>query len=105
MTDAIKPCPFCGEVEDAQPCGTGDEYDTSPQFFVACMCGASAIPCDTEDEAVRAWNNRAPLATDEELRVLQDVVIREAEDAARIGVYSSRAATLSALERRLRGVE
>ena len=132
---ALKPCPFCRKDRYAQPCGTGEDYDSSPDFFVGCsFCGANGPLQPTEANAVRLWNTRPPLASDEELRVLQcavDDAYAEARRYAEAHRYWSdccltgspppvsarvhaalatisaqrRSATLSALERRLRGVE
>ena len=52
----LKPCPFCGDdgIEIHDGLG-GDE-----QLAVICfMCGSSGGYCDTEAEAIAAWNRRA----------------------------------------------
>lgn len=100
---ALKPCPFCGA--DAS-----QHYD-----FVSCSTNCVATECSTIDCAVSAWNTRPPLATEEELQALRDASGDLTDEADRLwrmplqamGVETlrSRAAILSALERRLRGVE
>jgi len=53
--DKLKSCPFCGSDEAV----SRQEYSPIPMFFVGCdNCGASASYCDTQGEAVEAWNER-----------------------------------------------
>lgn len=52
MGGKIKPCPFCG----------GETYidnDTNDIFVIVCdECYSEGTPCDTEAEAIEAWNKR-----------------------------------------------
>ena len=58
MSD-LKPCPFCGgEAEVMHTGGIGCSNDTFS--IVECVrCWAKTAFCDTEAEAVKAWNTRA----------------------------------------------
>jgi len=58
MTEELKPCPFCGEDAEIP------DYRTSGlrtvEWFIQCQrCPAVIECCDTEKEAVKAWNARA----------------------------------------------
>lgn len=56
----LKPCPFCGNDELKAVClvpgflnYTGKDTD----YYVKCYgCGVSITPCETETEAIEAWN-------------------------------------------------
>lgn len=115
---ALKPCPFCKSADGVDLAGTGVDYATSPNFYASCMgCGMNGPLGFSEADAVARWNalTHPPLATDVELEALLDAsgdLTDEAERLRRMplramGVETlrSRAAVLSALERRLRGVE
>ena len=53
----LKPCPFCGEKP--RPAATGF-YPDPPVYYIYCDgCGASGRMCNTEKEAIAAWNRRA----------------------------------------------
>lgn len=52
MRENLKPCPFCGSEEVIMEDGYG-------LFYVRCAdCGASASYCETDEEAISAWNER-----------------------------------------------
>ena len=62
----LKPCPFCGDKK-APNVMPDEEIDGSDngQFVVCCSmcfggCGATSGYCDTEEEAIEAWNRRTP---------------------------------------------
>lgn len=114
---ALKPCPFCGAVDGVDLGVDGYDYEASPDYFAHCGgCGMNGPLDGDEAEAAARWDAlpRHPLATDEELRVLQLAVLcayseaRMGEDwSGALGAISDQriAAVLSALERRLRGVD
>ena len=60
MSNDLKPCPFCG--------GKAEMYRLADGCGVQCAnraCGVVAhiVPCDTEEEAVAVWNQRAGAET------------------------------------------
>lgn len=59
MQDELKACPFCG---DRGPEITGD-FTNGLKIYIACTagsdCTATGPACDTEAEAITAWNTRA----------------------------------------------
>ena len=69
LTDAgvLVPCPWCGRAPDV-------EYDTMEPFewTVICPeCGVYHSCCDTEEQARLAWNTRAPILSESELKKLE----------------------------------
>ena len=51
MTDTLKPCPFCD--------GTAKIAKGEIEFWAYCPhCGAKTESCETEQEALKAWNTR-----------------------------------------------
>jgi hypothetical protein len=48
----INKCPFCGEEDADVDCDFNDEM----VYFIVCVCGAMSMNCDTEEEAIIAWN-------------------------------------------------
>ena len=55
MTEDLKPCRFCGARN------THHSSNGVANHFVECdECGASGPACETEDEAIAAWNQRTP---------------------------------------------
>ena len=69
LTEAgvLLPCPFCNG-------NAGIEYDTLEpyQFVVYCQnCGVYEGAHDTEKEARRAWNTRAPILSAAEMKMLE----------------------------------
>lgn len=68
MTEALKPCPFCGEQQPPHD-------DTS---WVHCLgCGAESGWRPTGDEAIAAWNARADLVDPAAIR---EAALREAAE-------------------------
>ena len=70
LTEAgvLLPCPFCGG--DAMM-----EYDTMEPFEWAAFCGdCGVMPTTSEDEQVvrLAWNTRAPILIESELKKLEE---------------------------------
>ena len=64
----LVPCPFCNGSADI-------EYDTiEPYQFVAyCQnCGVYEGTYDTEKQARLAWNTRAPILSESELKKLEE---------------------------------
>ena len=64
MTEALKPCPFCGHPAYADP-ATWRVFGqrTGHEYAVACsFCEATAPADDNKNLAVIAWNRRAALA-------------------------------------------
>lgn len=56
MTE-LKPCPFCGGEAELVIDGTDD----CPCIWVQCKNGCCSIRfCETEAEAIEAWNKRVP---------------------------------------------
>lgn len=58
MSEELKPCPFCGSKEVYR--GTFALGPNMPwNFNIKCMdCFAEGPICDTEQEAISAWNRR-----------------------------------------------
>jgi Lar family restriction alleviation protein len=55
MSAELKPCPFCGGK------AYRDRVDDKPLFWVACLeCGIDGRICESEPEAITAWNRRPP---------------------------------------------
>lgn len=80
MSEELKPCPFCGKtqakdgkfgvgVAATQGMNERGEYvEEGRQWSVICSgCGSScSLYCDTEAEAIAAWNRRAAPTTEGE---------------------------------------
>ena len=75
MSEALKPCPFCG--------GPAVIFDEGICYEAHCKCGIDLmIHAGDMDGAVAAWNRRAPSPSQEEALAL----VRKAalEEAARV---------------------
>jgi Lar family restriction alleviation protein len=62
--ETLAPCPFCGNGPHADGkwgVGVGGD-EAGKEFGVICSgCGASSsLTCESESEAIAAWNRRAP---------------------------------------------
>ena len=71
LTEAgvLVPCPFCGGEAMV-------EYDTIEPFEYAVFCGdCGVMPTTSEDEQVArlAWNTRAPILSESELKKLEEI--------------------------------
>ncbi|MCP1202744.1 Lar family restriction alleviation protein [Acetobacter oryzoeni] len=55
MNEKLKPCPFC-HYDDAQ---VTDGDETGLEFAWCPKCNAQGSSCETQDEAITAWNTRA----------------------------------------------
>lgn len=71
MSDELKPCPFCGKLHH-------EVSDYKPVYRVECtFCGARTGNYNSEQEAIKAWNERVePTFTLDEL----DVTRRDVRD-------------------------
>lgn len=58
MSEELKPCPFCGASVTAQET---DDGPVRPVSVICGECGASSDIHNTADEAIAAWNRRAPM--------------------------------------------
>lgn len=56
----LKPCPFCGSDMDGFVTGFDGSTHESGHLFIECDCGAMGPRGRTIEEAVAAWNRRAP---------------------------------------------
>ena len=70
LTDAgvLLKCPFCGGNAMV-------EYDTMEPFEYAVFCGdCGVVPAASEDEQLArlAWNTRAPILSESELKKLEE---------------------------------
>ena len=82
----LKPCPFCGEMENMKPWTTRFNMDTGMQtdWMCGCKCGIQTHNLyQTKEDAIEAWNTRAPSArwvsVDERLPDIHEVVLTYAE--------------------------
>lgn len=91
MTDALKPCPFCGNagsgpIEDALHVSEMDMQGTwkaSYAYSVQCdKCTATMGYSESEEEAIAAWNNRADTATPAPADPLADERVRNLRGCA-----------------------
>ena len=66
MSDKLKPCPFCGKLHH-------EVSDYKPVYRVECtFCGAKTGNCNSEQEAIDAWNSRVlPTFTPDELDAIK----------------------------------
>ena len=55
MEREVKNCPFCGSDEGFL---TVMVYDRNIFSVKCCECGAESGKCETEKEAIEAWNRR-----------------------------------------------
>lgn len=57
MSEALKPCPFCGDTPELSSIGDG-------WFYIGCdntFCAMTVkVQCLSKTEPVRIWNRRAP---------------------------------------------
>lgn len=60
MTDALKPCPFCGPGNSVPGLWFDDTTNAYRVNCGACGSGTGFKPGWTEAEAIAAWNRRAP---------------------------------------------
>lgn len=119
MTNTLKSCPFCG--------GTANIAKGQIEFWIYCPhCGAQMEPCETEQEAIKAWNARTigddgakyeptsyscracKNATDKEIKYLRDTlekIIGETKDCERRLPGSSFVAIRIYAEKALKGDE
>jgi len=62
MEKGLKPCPFCGDVNDLEYESWNAWYFSEgldEDISVRCAnCGAFGPPCNTTNEAREAWNER-----------------------------------------------
>ncbi|UCE81923.1 MAG: Lar family restriction alleviation protein [Deltaproteobacteria bacterium] len=59
LREALRPCPFCGSREnEADRTCLRVTPDPQRYFAVSCWCGASGPVKDSEEEAIKSWNNR-----------------------------------------------
>ena len=91
---ALKPCPHCGP----RPVDPDVWNHTGTRWMVTCGgCGSSSGSCNTQEQAIAAWNNR-PALTDEQVREIAAAV--DAMFAAQ-GVYGFKAKIESAIKEAL----
>ena len=66
MSDKLKPCPFCGELEDLQWQEGDDESNyTGGYVWVNCpVCDCNGPKGETQRETVELWNRRAEVKGD-----------------------------------------
>lgn len=75
MTTELLPCPYCGNAKSPVLYDPDTEEPGMPEFsfVVVCNaatwmhlggCGASTGCQDTPEEAIAAWNRRAPTTTE-----------------------------------------
>lgn len=64
MSDALRPCPFCGSTTALEIVGPFEDGEgSSKQRYVVCNfnkdgCGAAGGIRDNEKDAIAAWNRR-----------------------------------------------
>ncbi len=69
MNDKPIPCPFCGSDDTDANFAFGYEGgdESKPQYASGCMeCGAAGPHKSTAEEAMKAWDTRAPINESEE---------------------------------------
>lgn len=97
MTEALKPCPFCGSE---------DVYSYDPEWVTCPNCGAEGPPEVTCELAIKSWNCRASPSSEvqtdpEALRVIADCACRfDGLDPSQAGmmVYDDDGKQISARE-------
>ena len=78
--DRLKPCPFCGS-KDIKLFGNNRD-----SFWFRCIKCASIDSYDTERKAVRAWNKRVSIPSEEQKKCKDCKWWRDSDGAYRRGV-------------------
>lgn len=86
LSDKLLPCPFCDSVADYI---TMTFVNDNKQHWVVCKCNIRTAQYNTKDDAIKAWNTRAPSkqltttatqqALDTAVEALKEVLSRNAE--------------------------
>lgn len=62
MSEELKVCPFCGN-EGRIVCVSSNETGAEPVYYAICdNCQTTGMTCNTEHEAIKAWNRREPIS-------------------------------------------
>ena len=58
----LLPCPFCGckQMKIIESDGVVRMPEPEYRQVICCQCGALSDLCETEEEAIKAWNTRTP---------------------------------------------
>ncbi len=82
MTEALKPCPFCGGLPIMQWVSLGSVQEDDPKYIKCAGCHGRASMFDHEDEAIAAWNRRPSSPDKSRIEALEREIVELRKEIA-----------------------